>query len=129
MNPGEKIMILVLFDPWEDFFIYLMCMKVPSVGRHSVIVNIKTMMELEMRLEDPERYEGRCFEAFFPEQLCQRRFFLFRPENLSVVVKIEEMRRNGIKQGSMCRSCDGDQAVTVFTQDSFLGKEVNIRSF
>ena len=29
----------------------------------------------------------------------------------------------------MCWSRDRDQAVTVFTQDSFLGKKVNIRSF
>jgi hypothetical protein len=127
VDPDEKFLSPIFVKPWKDFIVNFLGSQVPSRGKHNVIVKVEPVVEFKARLEDTKRYECSCLKTLLSKELSYRGSFFVRMQNLSVIVELEKMWGQRIKQGCMCRCCYRDQAVAVFIQDSFLRKIIDIR--
>jgi len=125
VDPEEELPVPVLLEPRENPLVDLRGVQVPSFLREAVFIDVESLVQPELRLENAQRDEGGGGEAVVFENHRQEIHMLL-PERLSVVVVFEGVRWSGSEQGSMGGKGYRDQAVSVFEPDPLSGQGVDV---
>jgi hypothetical protein len=69
VNPQKKGPALVLFQPGKDSFVDLAGCTVPAVVRKAVLIEVKALVQVELRFNDAQGDEGCSGEALLAPTL------------------------------------------------------------